>query len=190
MDSHQAGAPPDPEHSDPLESQQLSPNTLKVAAAECLNSWIGYLQMLNTMCAAGMRLAQSLYNLSQLQNIPMASQCLNSWDELTRATGIASSSVKNHIAAAMQDMSIGDTFTEADAQRQLEHNQHIIAENLLTFINLQYQFSIASCENFGAMAMCPSCQTTPGGVHNSDCSMATVQQCFSKHESRQVLANI
>lgn len=78
----------------------------------CVAGWYSNnLQMLNTMCAAGMRLAQSLYNLSQLQNIPMASQCLNSWDELTRATAVASSSVKNHIAAAMQDMSIGDTFT-------------------------------------------------------------------------------
>ncbi|KAL1517441.1 hypothetical protein ABEB36_001205 [Hypothenemus hampei] len=182
----------DPEHSEPKdlpEPQQLSPNTLKVAATECLHSWIGYLQMLNTMCAAGMRLAQSLYNLSQLQNIPIATQCMNSWEDLTRATAIASSSVKNHIAAAMQDMSIGDTFTESDAQRQLEHNQHIIMENLLTFINLQYQFSIASCENFGSMAMCPSCQTTPGGVHNSDCSMATVQQCFSKQETRSQMSS-
>lgn len=67
-------------------------------------------QMLNTMCAAGMRLAQSLYNLSQLQNVPIASQCITCWEDLTRATAIASSSVKNHISAAMQDMSIGDTF--------------------------------------------------------------------------------
>ncbi|XP_050295567.1 uncharacterized protein LOC126735581 [Anthonomus grandis grandis] len=169
--------------------QQLSPNTLKVAAAECLNNWIGYLQMLNTMCAAGLRLAQSLYNLSQMQNVPIATQCINSWEDLTRATAVASSSVKNHIAAAMQDMSIGDTFTESDAQRQLDHNQHIITENLLTFINLQYQFSIASCENFGSMALCPSCQTTPGGVHNSDCSMAAVQQCFSKQETRSQMSS-
>ncbi|ERL83549.1 hypothetical protein D910_00625 [Dendroctonus ponderosae] len=195
-DPHQplygAAAPSETEHAepkDPAEAQQLSPNTLKVAAAECLNSWRLYLQMLNTMCAAGMRLAQSLYNLSQLQNVPIASQCITCWEDLTRATAIASSSVKNHISAAMQDMSIGDTFAESDAQRQLEHNQHIITENLLTFINLQYQFSIASCENFGAMAMCPSCQTTPGGVHNSDCSMATVQQCFSKHETRSQMSS-
>ncbi|CAG9770544.1 unnamed protein product [Ceutorhynchus assimilis] len=183
-----------PADTDPLEGpsaepQQLSPNTLKVAAAECLSSWIGYLQMLNTMCAAGMRLAQSLYNLSQMQTVPIATQCITSWEDLSRATAIATSSVKNHIAAAMQDMSIGDTFTESDAQRQLEHNQHIITENLLTFINLQYQFSIASCENFGSMALCPSCQTTPGGIHNSDCSMATVQQCFSKQETRSQMSS-
>ncbi|XP_030751460.1 uncharacterized protein LOC115878985 [Sitophilus oryzae] len=188
---HQSGhGEPEPsEGKETYETQQLSPNTLKVAAAECLNSWIGYLQMLNTMCAAGMRLAQALTNLSQMQNVPIATQCMLSWEDLSRATAIASSSVKNHIAAAMQDMSIGDTFTDVDAQRQLEHNQQIITENLLTFINLQYQFSIASCETFGSMALCPSCQTTPGGVHNSDCSMAAVQQCFSKHEPRSQMSS-
>lgn len=34
------------ESKDTAEPQQLSPNTLKVAAAECLNSWIGYLQVI------------------------------------------------------------------------------------------------------------------------------------------------
>ncbi|XP_060535027.1 uncharacterized protein LOC132707260 [Cylas formicarius] len=167
----------------------LSPNALKLAAADCLNSWIYYLQMLNTMCAAGLRLSQSLTNLSQLQNLVVAQQCQASWEELVRGTAYASNSVKTHIAAAMQDMSIGDTFTEADAQRQLEHNQQIITENLLTFINLQYQFSIAGCESFGSMALCPSCQTTPGGVHNFDCNMAAVQQCFSKQEIRSQMSS-
>ncbi|KAL3273845.1 hypothetical protein HHI36_015271 [Cryptolaemus montrouzieri] len=164
----------------PEDVPQLSPNTLKVAAAECLNSWIYYLQMLNTVCSAGMRLSQSLMNLSLTQNISLATSCQASWEELTKATMFATNSVKTHIAAAMQDMSIGDTFTESDAQRQQEHNQQIITENLLTFINLQYQFSIAGCEYFGAMAMCPSCQTTPGGVHEPDCSMATLQQFFTR----------
>lgn len=141
------------------------------------------------MCAAGLRLSQSLLNLSQIQNIPLASQCQISWDELTRATIIASNSVKTHIAAAMQDMSIGETFTESDSLRQQEHNQHIITENLLTFINLQYQFSIAGCENFGTMALCPSCQTTPGGAHNSDCSMAALQQCFLRPGDRSQMSS-
>lgn len=30
------------------------------------------------------------------------------------------------------------------------------------------------------MAMCPCCQTAAGGVHDPDCSMATLQQCFSR----------
>ncbi|KAJ8977746.1 hypothetical protein NQ317_005735 [Molorchus minor] len=160
--------------------QQLSPNALKLAAAECLNSWMYYLQMLNNMCAAGLRLAQSITCLSQMQNIQLALQCQSSWEELTKSTIFASNSVKTHIAAAMQDMSIGDTFTEADAQRQQEHNQQIITENLLTFINLQYQFSIAGCENFGSMAVCPSCHTAPGGIHNPDCNLVALQQYFSK----------
>lgn len=141
--------------------------------------------MLNNLCSAGLRLSQSLSCLALSQNSQLASQCCMSWDELTKATVIASHSVKNHIAAAMQDMSIGDTFTEDDAHRQKEHNQQIIMENLLTFINLQYQFSIAGCECFGSMAMCPSCQTVPGGTHDSDCSMATLQQCFAKLHTQE-----
>ncbi|CAG9854463.1 unnamed protein product [Phyllotreta striolata] len=165
---------------------QLSPNALRVAVADCLNSWIHYLQMLNSMCSAGQRLSQSLANLSQMQNIPLALQCQSSWEELSKSTVIASNSVKTHIANAMQDMSIGETFTESDAQRQQDHNQQIIMENLMAFINLQYQFSIAGCENFGSMAMCPLCQTAPGGVHSSECSLAALQQCFNRlytHES-------
>lgn len=133
------------------------------------------------MCAAGLRLAQSLTNLSQLQNIPLALQCQNSWDEFSKSTIIASNSVKTHIANAMQDMSIGDTFTDSDAQRQQDHNQQIITENLLTFINLQYQFSIAGCENFGSMAMCPICQAGPGSSHSSDCSLGPLQQGFIRY---------
>ncbi|RZC40612.1 uncharacterized protein BDFB_008261 [Asbolus verrucosus] len=167
---------------EPPTQQPPSPNALKVAATECLNSWI-----LNSMCSAGLRLSQSLSNLAQMQNVHLATLCQSSWEELTKATIFASNTVKTHIAAAMQDMSIGDTFTESDAQRQQEHNQQIITENLLTFINLQYQFSIASCECFGSMATCPSCQATPGGIHDPDCSMAALQQCFARlslHESR------
>lgn len=142
--------------------------------------------MLNSLCSAGARLSHSLYNLSQSQNVPLATQSQASWEELTKATTYASHTVKAHIAAAMQDMIIGETFTEYDAQRQQDHNQQIIAENLLTFINLQYQFSIASCECMGPMAMCPSCQTTPGGQHDPECSMAALQQCFAQFYSHEV----
>ncbi|XP_063910306.1 uncharacterized protein LOC135127683 isoform X2 [Zophobas morio] len=190
----QGSGPPEPTEPDKDKKsedanvpQPPSPNALKVAAAECLNSWVNYLQMLNSMCTAGLRLSQSLSTLAQMQNAHLANLCQTSWEELTKATIFASNSVKTHIAAAMQDMSIGDTFTESDAQRQQDHNQQIITENLLTFINLQYQFSIAGCECFGSMAMCPSCQATPGGIHDPDCSMAALQQCFARlsmHESR------
>lgn len=132
------------------------------------------------MCSAGLRLAQSLTNLSQIQNISLAIQCQSSWEEFWKTTMVASNAVKTHIANAMQDMSIGNTFTESDALRQQEHNQQIITENLLTFVNLQYQFSIAGCENFGSMAICPLCQAAPGTSHNPDCSLGAVQQCFSR----------
>lgn len=150
------------------------------------------MQVLNNLCSAGLRLSQSLCTLSQLQNASLSNHCHTSWEELAKATQFASHSVKCHIAAAMQDMSIGDTFTESDAQRQQEHNQQIINENLLTFINLQYQFSIAGCECFGSMAMCPSCQSVPGAAHDPDCGMATLQQCFARlytHESHSQMSS-
>lgn len=136
--------------------------------------------MLNSLCSAGLKLSHCLSNLAQAQNIQLANQCNSSWDELTKATVIASHTVKTHIAAAMQDMIIGETFTDTDAQRQQEHNQLIVTENILTFINLQYQFSIAGCECLGSMAMCPSCQTAAGGPHEPDCSIAVLQQCFTR----------
>lgn len=148
--------------------------------------------MLNNLSSAGLRLSQSLCTLSQQQNTTLSNHCHTSWEELAKATQFASHSVKCHIAAAMQDMSIGDTFTESDAQRQQEHNQQIITENLLTFINLQYQFSLAGCECFGSMAMCPSCQSVPGAAHDTECNMAMLQQCFAKlhtHESHSQMSS-
>lgn len=136
--------------------------------------------MLNNLCSAGFKLSQCLGQLALSQTVPLSVQCQASWEELSKATIIASNTVKTHIAAAMQDMIIGETYTETDAQRQQEHNQQIIFENLLTFVNLQYQFSIAGCECFGPVATCPCCQTVSGGVHDPECSMATLQQCFSR----------
>lgn len=179
-DQPDAGAPEGRDKMGDDNPQPPSPNALKVAATECLNSWISYLQILNSLCSAGLRLSQSLNNLSQAQNIQLANQNVTAWDELTKSTVVASHTVKTHIAAAMQDLCIGETFTDIDAQRQQEHNQQIITENLLTFINLQYQFSIAGCECLGAMAMCPSCQTMAGGLHDPECSMANLQQCFAR----------
>lgn len=124
--------------------------------------------------------------LAQTQTVPLALQCHASWEELGKATIIASNTVKTHIAAAMQDMVICEPISECDVQRQMEHNQQIIHENLLTFINLQYQFSIAGCECFGNMATCPCCQTV-SGLHDAECNMATLQRCFSKlynHDSQ------
>lgn len=185
MDSYQEG--PSTAELDSAHSRRtledtvvLSPNALKALLTECLSSWVNYLQILNSLCSAGFKLSQCLGSLAQFQTVPLASQCQSSWEELAKATIIASNTVKTHIAATMQDMIIGETYTESDAQRQQEHNQHIIFENLLTFINLQYQFSIASCECFGPVATCPCCQTVSGGVHNPDCTMASLQQCFAR----------
>lgn len=139
---------------------------------------------MNSFCSAGFRLSQCLVTLAQTQTVPLALQCHASWEELGKATIIASNTVKTHIAAAMQDMIICEPVSEGDAQRQHEHNKQIVYDNLLTFINLQYQFSIAGCECFGAMATCPCCQNV-SGVHDSECNMAVLQHCFAKLYNRE-----
>ncbi|XP_044732629.1 uncharacterized protein LOC123295366 isoform X2 [Chrysoperla carnea] len=154
----------------------------KNTVLECTNVWIYYLQMLNGLCTAGVRLSQCLNNLAQLsgKSLFVASQCQTSWDELLKATLVATQTVKTHIVASLQDISIVDTYSEQDSQQQFDNNQQIISENVLTFINLQYQFSLANCEFFGIMATCPCCQTLSGGVHDPDCGMASLQQCFAR----------
>lgn len=139
--------------------------------------------MLNGLCTAGFKLSQCLTGLSQLtggKSLLVAAQCQSSWEELLKSTLVATQTVKKHIVTSLQDISINDTHSEEDNHQQIENNHQIISENVLTFINLQYQFSIANCEFFGTMATCPCCQTLSGGVHDPDCEMATLQQCFAR----------
>jgi len=65
------------------------------------------LQTLNGLCTAGTKLAQSLQALLSVHDTVaqcrLTSQCLAGWEELTRATHIASNTVKNHVITAMRD---------------------------------------------------------------------------------------
>lgn len=65
------------------------------------------LQTLNGLCTAGTKLAQSLQALLSVHDTVaqcrFTSQCLAGWEELTRATHIASNTVKNHVITAMRD---------------------------------------------------------------------------------------
>lgn len=64
-------------------------------------------QTLNGLCTAGTKLAQSLQALLSVHDTVaqcrLTSQCLAGWEELTRATHIASNTVKNHVITAMRD---------------------------------------------------------------------------------------
>lgn len=60
--------------------------------------------MLNDLCSAGTKLAQSLHD--SVAQCRLTGQCLSGWDELTRATNVASNTVKNHIVASLKDHEI------------------------------------------------------------------------------------
>ncbi|KAF7988418.1 hypothetical protein HCN44_000991 [Aphidius gifuensis] len=143
----------------------LSKNSLEMN--ECLGNWLTYLQMLNGLCSAGTKLAQSLKillsNHEAILDCRLTGQCLLGWEELTRATSIASNTVKHHVVTALRDHETRDNDSE-------KHD--ILRDNLLTFINLQYQFCVACCQCLGGMAEC-SCGKT-------ECDIAALQQCFER----------
>ncbi|XP_012530248.1 uncharacterized protein LOC105833230 isoform X1 [Monomorium pharaonis] len=143
---------------------------------ECLGNWLMYLQTLNGLCTAGTKLAQSLQALLSVHDTVaqcrLTGQCLAGWEELARATHIASNTVKNHVITALRD----------HESRDNDGDKHdILRENLLTFINLQYQFCVACCECLGGMAEC-SCSQSGSG----DCDIAALQQCFERLYSSPV----
>ncbi|XP_011497981.1 PREDICTED: uncharacterized protein LOC105362277 isoform X2 [Ceratosolen solmsi marchali] len=136
---------------------------------ECLGSWLTYLQMLNGLCSAGTKLALSLQALLSVHDTMaqcrVTSQCLAGWEELTRATNVASHTVKKHVVTAMKDYEILDNDGE-------KHD--ILRDNMLTFINLQYQFCVACCKCLGSMAECSCSQD------ETECDIAALQQCFQR----------
>ncbi|KAL0118351.1 hypothetical protein PUN28_009177 [Cardiocondyla obscurior] len=153
---------------------QISRGQLEIN--ECLGNWLTYLQTLNGLCTAGTKLAQSLQALLSVHDTVaqcrLTGQCLAGWEELAKATHIASSTVKNHVITALRD----------HESRDNDGDKHdILRENLLTFINLQYQFCIACCECLGGMVEC-SCSQSGSG----DCDIAALQQCFERLYSSPV----
>lgn len=69
--------------------------------------------MLNGLCSAGTKLAQSLQSILSSHegtvNCRLTGQCLAGWEELTRATGVASNTVKQHVVAALRDHETRDS---------------------------------------------------------------------------------
>lgn len=82
---------------------------------------------------------------------PTSYQILSAWDELAKATSIATATVKSHIVSKLQDFvtqSVATFENEGDLQRAREHNQYVVHDSFQTLSNLQHQFSVASCEFF------------------------------------------
>ncbi|XP_055908530.1 uncharacterized protein LOC129943248 [Eupeodes corollae] len=209
----------------PSTSSSTASNSAKTAVSECLGAWLNYLQVLNNLCASGYRLAQTLTALEQWghQSIEQQQQQTNvsqqpqtasssgstststqftgPWDDLARATAVATSTVKSHIVAVLQDfistplapttavpgggdVTLSGIQTAAvgtplsfqqqetqDHQRTRDHNQQIILENAQTMINIQHQFCAASYDAFSSLMCCFVCQAPVGFAHDQDCAM-------------------
>ncbi|XP_050080460.1 uncharacterized protein LOC126568085 [Anopheles maculipalpis] len=197
-----------------------SSGSAKSAVSECLGAWLNYLQIMNNLCAAGYRLAQTIAALepwayfdqpnsatgaggpssggnnpsgggptppqSQQPQIPqlpfttsqipshMAFQFITAWDELARASVMATSTVKSHIVSVLQDFKTQPLATveqEGELLHIKEYNQLILQDNAQTMINLQHQFCVASCDAFAQLMCCYQCQTQVGFPHDPDCPM-------------------
>lgn len=138
--------------------------------------------MLNGLCSAGSRLSHCLAGLIQdtsPNNRMIVTQCQAMWEELVKASTVASSNIKSQVLTALQELSMGSSTndSEADAQR----SSQVVCSSLVTFINLQYQLCAACCECLGPIAGC-NCPVTTDAPHKHeiDCSFGMVQQCFQR----------
>ncbi|EEB19667.1 hypothetical protein Phum_PHUM582420 [Pediculus humanus corporis] len=143
--------------------------------SDCISSWVAYLQMLSGLCNAGSRLSHSLTGLLQ-DTIPnnrmMMMQCQTMWEELVKASTVASSNIKSQILSTLQEYSLMN-----DAESDIQRTSQIIYSSLVSFINLQYQLSAACCEYLGPIAGC-NCDLSQ--KHEPDCSVGMIQQCFQR----------
>lgn len=135
----------------------ISPSTSSSSASgntkTIISEWLCYLQSLNNLCLSGYKLAQSISSLeSDVHDVQGPSnqisyQIILAWDELAKSTTRATGMAKSHIVSILQDF----VTQEHDLQKAKDHSQMVIQESFQTLVNLQYQFSIASCEFFAQM---------------------------------------
>ncbi|XP_055385867.1 uncharacterized protein LOC129614935 isoform X2 [Condylostylus longicornis] len=185
----------------PSTSSSSSQGSAKTAVSDCLGAWLNYLQVLNNLCAAGFRLAQSISSLEQWGHPPSAETYVlsqgpsnfnnpsssqlsahftNAWEDLQRATAVATSTVKSHIVTVLQDFittSMAPTTAQVTVEQEIEqqrvrdHNQQIVLENAQTMINIQHQFCAASYDSFSSLTCCFVCQVPLGFSHDPECTM-------------------
>ncbi|GAB0100393.1 uncharacterized protein DMENIID0001_164260 [Sergentomyia squamirostris] len=180
-------------------SSSSSQGSAKSAVSECLGAWLNYLQILNNLCSSGYRLAQTISTLEQWINADQqtpgifagatpqhltTSQFTSAWDDLARATVVATSTVKSHIVTVLQDYITQSLNTfehqEGEVQRIKDHNQQVVMENAQTMINLQHQFCVASYDSFSHLMCCFVCQAPVGCAHDPDCALVQPQAPYVK----------
>ncbi|XP_055703709.1 uncharacterized protein LOC129802140 isoform X1 [Phlebotomus papatasi] len=179
-------------------SSSSSQGSAKSAVSECLGAWLNYLQIMNNLCSSGYRLAQTISTLEQWINADQqapgiftgaaqhltTTQFTSAWDDLARATVVATSTVKSHIVTVLQDYVTQSLNTfehqEGEMQRIKEHNQQVVMENAQTMINLQHQFCVASYDSFSHLMCCFVCQAPVGCAHDPDCALLQPQPPYVK----------
>lgn len=140
-----------------------------------MGAWLSYLQLLNNLVASGYRLTQCISTLEGWANSESQAtaasqtsyQILSAWDDLAKATSIATATVKSHIVSKLQDFITQPIATfehETDLQRVREHNQYVVHDSFQTLTNLQHQFSVASCEFFVQCIFQSGYPVDPGAV--------------------------
>ncbi|XP_017128161.1 uncharacterized protein LOC108146627 [Drosophila elegans] len=180
-------------HSATSSSGSNSSISAKTALSECSAAWINYLSALNNLCTAGSKLAHSIAVLEQwslsekpLFNNYTTSYLTNSWNDLARATTVATGTVKTHMLALLQDfvtISSMDQSSNAELEQKRfrEHNELIVLENAQAVINIQHQFCAASYDAFSSLTCCFVCQSPVGFPHEQDCS---VMKQRNQHDQR------
>lgn len=153
-------------------------NSAKSAVSECLGAWLNYLQIMNSLCASGYRLAQTISTLEQWEQQQVqpnpAFQFNTAWDDLARATAVATSTVKSHIVTVLQDyitQPLNTLEQDTELHRVKEHNSTIVTEITQLMINLQHQFCVASYDSFSPLICCFMCHTPVGFTHDQDCTV-------------------
>ncbi|CAD7003330.1 uncharacterized protein LOC101460608 [Ceratitis capitata] len=186
-----AGAPRDSISSTGSSTSSTSIST-KTALNDCSLAWISYLNALNNLCSAGCKLGSTMTVLEQsglfveksgkgyteknfFHNLP-SSYLTHYWNDLARATAVATSTVKAHITALLQEFVVLPTvdptsICEMEQKRIRDHNELIIMENAQAMINVQHQFCAASYDAFSSLTCCFVCQSPVGFPHEPDCIM-------------------
>lgn len=135
-------------------------------------------------------LPSSSFQPNQLifQHSPVVTQFINAWDDLQRATGVATGTVKSHIVGLLQEFNTQSHTTtfepDNETQRIRDHNQQIILENTQAMVNIQQQFCVASSNSFSALMCCFVCHAPVGFSHDTDCAMVQ-QQSYPHYQKRQ-----
>ncbi|XP_011193214.1 uncharacterized protein LOC105218998 isoform X3 [Zeugodacus cucurbitae] len=175
----------------------------KTALNECSLAWISYLNALNSLCSAGSKLGSTMTVLEQcglfgekapkgyaeknfFHNHP-SSYLTHYWNDLARATAVATSTVKAHIMGLLQEFVVLSTvdpspICEIEQKRIRDHNELIIMENAQAMINIQHQFCAASYDAFSSLTCCFVCQSPVGFPHESECIM--IKQSRSNTDAR------